>query len=168
MGEMADIAIASALAGKCVLPTWNEAEAAEARRELEEQSEAEYQREQEVETEAKIQRMMVATDSIRRCLHEGDRWIDAAGKVHLIETIKPRYARNILRWLESRAPLLHDMECLRMAGTPAPTAEQASYDFDDAFNHLNEMDPKDWLEESPLVQNLRQISNRQKVRRGSR
>lgn len=88
-------------------------------------------------------------------LRDGHWWVAKGQEKIALDDISPRHARNIIGWLRRRASFLHDIACLEFMQYPEPTAEAALDCYNGDFDRLNEMDPVEWLMETPLVVNLK-------------
>lgn len=133
-------------------------------------SEADYHRYLDMETEREREQRLRAQSAeealvgILDALADGTYWIGQSKKKIKIEKLTKQHAENIVGWLERRAGVLHEFYCLLLATGPQPSGEAASESFNADFDRLNEQDPKEWLNETPLVQNLRARAQRKLVK----
>lgn len=112
-------------------------------------------REAKREREESAEKAEEAILKIMRALGKGDWWVTKEGETLSLDKITPRHARNIIGWLRRRAGFLHDIACLEFMKIPEPQGEHALDDYNSSFDQLNEMDPVEWLMQTPLVINLK-------------
>ena len=122
--------------------------------------------ERDIERKAEQERAKSAEEAeeavklIMEVIRDGNWWIEPkkgnrkARRIS-IDRITPRHARNIIGWLRRRAGFLHDIACLEFMSVPEPSGDMASAEYNAAFDVLNEMEPVEWLMETPLVKNLK-------------
>lgn len=90
-------------------------------------------------------------------LYQADRWIDAEGTEHQLETMMASHRRNLLAWLRRRAAGLEFRDALlTYAGPFAPRGVAACDAVEMAMAERCE-DPAGWLESTPLVTRLREL-----------
>lgn len=135
-----------------------------------EESEAEYEghlqlNDDEAKRRRQVQSAEEAIEGIVAALEDGTYWLSDRKKKINVNRLTKTHCENIVGFLERRAPLLHDYVQIRMLGrAPSNEDTQAAIEFDDAFDHLMQMDPKDWLKEQPLMDNLRLRAQRKLVK----
>lgn len=86
-------------------------------------------------------------------------WSDASGQVWLLEQMENRHRRNVLAWLRRRSEQLALQFALDELASPfSPDPDSmASDDFEDYLHWLCDHHEQ-WLEQTPLVQRLLQLS----------
>lgn len=84
----------------------------------------------------------MAIEGVVRALDDGTYWVTQSKSKIRASKMTKRHAENVVGWLERRATILHNFYCLKMVTGPQPQG----------------MDPKDWLNKTPLVVNLRERS----------
>lgn len=92
---------------------------------------------------------------IEERLYQTSTWRSADGALHRIELMEPRYAHNIIGWLEQRASSLKTLADLAYAIGPEPIGEMAQ----EAVEHeqLEQLEEGDleWLQQTPLYRALK-------------
>lgn len=81
-------------------------------------------------------------------------WKDRQGIDHDISSIGRQYALNLIKFIEPFARVLYHEECERYATTTPPSADMASYYFEQEMDILFRQDPLEWLRDTTLVQAL--------------
>lgn len=88
-------------------------------------------------------------------LQQSERWKDKQGNVWLLAEMTPRHRRNLLAFLRRNASGIAFRDALiAITGPFAPRGEMASEDFGD---YLEERDPDEWLNSTPLVARLAEM-----------
>ncbi|WP_043637107.1 hypothetical protein [Nonomuraea candida] len=91
-------------------------------------------------------------------LHNEKTWTDEQGTVHIIARMSPRYARNLLVWIERQHEGIVQAAANALRDVPLPPFDTHAYDDvvrsceDEAAAMTN--NPLAWLAETPLVQAL--------------
>lgn len=117
------------------------------------------------EDRERVDEAMEVLDGVIRALEDGSYWIGERKKRTPVNLLTKSHAENIVGWLERRATILHEHKCLSfMAMAPSNAATHASEDYDSAFDQLNQMDAKEWLNEQPLMEALRVRAQRKLVK----
>lgn len=96
------------------------------------------------------------TRKMRHRLNQTEFWIDGAGRKIRIESIDPRYAENIIKYLERIAKFLHSGEEAAYLFGPVPTADMAELAFTQESQQLFETPPLEWLRQKPLYRAIKQ------------
>jgi hypothetical protein len=81
-------------------------------------------------------------------------WTDREGVDHDVSMISYQYATNLIKFIEPFAHALHHEECEQFMMVPAPSADMASYYYEQEMDILFLQDPLEWLYETPLMQAL--------------
>lgn len=91
-------------------------------------------------------------------LHEENRWVDERGVEHAISRMSPRYARNLLVWIERQHEGIVQAAANALRDVELPPPDTHAYD--DVMRSCNDeatamaADPLAWLAQTPLVQAL--------------
>lgn len=96
------------------------------------------------------------TAQARELLRSDEAWIDAGGTRHRVADMSPRYCATVARWLDMRARILHEGECDEATLLPVPNGEQAAFDCEGELYRLHSAEPRQWLDEQPLMRALRE------------
>lgn len=127
--------------------------------------EGERERQRELEEDRKYQTMQQAIEGVYSAICDGTYWFGGRSTKLAINKMTIAHAENVIGWLERRATVLHDHACLRMLRrAPSNLDPVACGHFDEAFDSLNGMDAKEWLNEQPLMKNLRVRAERKLVK----
>lgn len=135
-----------------------------------EESEADYEGylqldDDEAKRRRQVQSAEEAIKGIVDALEDGTYWVSDSKERINVNLLTKTHCENIVGFLERRAPLLHDYVQIRMLGrAPSNEDTQAAIEFDDAFDQLMQMSAKDWLDEQPLMNNLRLKAQRKLVK----
>lgn len=89
-------------------------------------------------------------------LSQTDTWVNKQGEEIAVSEIDSAYAANIIGFLERRAALLHDQECRAALSVVPPTADMASYHYEQEIDALFQADPREWLQDQPLFHALQE------------
>lgn len=92
-------------------------------------------------------------------LYQDEVWTDAAGRELRIVDMEISYCRNVVAWLERRAPHIALRAGFAQASGPLPDEDTAAYDLvsevlDREWQQQSD-DPVGWLNDTPLVRALR-------------
>jgi len=82
-------------------------------------------------------------------------WIDGTGLTVLLKDMRPSHRRNLIPFLERHAPRIKTAYEWSLAFGPQPEADMASLAFEQECARLWELDPLDWMNETPLMIELR-------------
>lgn len=95
--------------------------------------------------------------SKRDVLSQDEVWYPKTGDPIRVDEMSLRYKKNVLAFLERRAPTLKAAYEWRMIAGPQPSGDAAQDAFDSAMGELFEMQPIKWLYRTPLVERLEQL-----------
>lgn len=101
---------------------------------------------------------VMATRSLRERLSQDEVWTDAFGKTRPLEDLTPSHVQNLMGWLEKRARQIHDGACGEYVFATPPTADMASYYFEQEQAEVFETSPQKWLAGQPLMVRLTELA----------
>jgi hypothetical protein len=81
-------------------------------------------------------------------------WTDREGIDHDVSSISHKYALNLIKFIEPFARALHDEECVQFMSVPEPSADMASYYFEQEMDILFRQDSLEWLQDTTLMRAL--------------
>jgi hypothetical protein len=91
-------------------------------------------------------------------LDQKEIWVDRQGVSHKVAEMDPRYAGNVVRFLERQAEGIADRYCFAMLSVPLPDGGTEAYDIvtSDFERTMDEVldDSRSWLQRTPLVRAL--------------
>ncbi|MGW2220126.1 hypothetical protein ACWCSD_34500 [Nonomuraea sp. NPDC001684] len=91
-------------------------------------------------------------------LHEANTWTDEHGTTHIIARMSPRYARNLLVWLDRQHEGIVRAAAMALCDIKMPPFHTQAYDevvsAGDAEAEAMRRNPRAWLADTPLVQAL--------------
>jgi hypothetical protein len=88
-------------------------------------------------------------------LYQDKLWIDGECRTLTLKEMKPAHRRNLIAWLERKAERIKNAYEWSLACGPQPSGEMASDAFEQEQAALWEQSGIDWLNETPLMIELR-------------
>lgn len=92
--------------------------------------------------------------SVLDLLDQDKIWVTREGQTLTLEEMEPSHRRNTLALLRRKAFSLNLLYFTRYFGGYGPSGEMAQLAFDHAADEFIDQNPKEWLEEQPLVRRL--------------
>lgn len=100
--------------------------------------------------------------SLLAVLDQREVWIDKDRNTVTLDDMSPRYARNLIAWLNRRADRILLAAQMRLSrDAAAPHGDMAQDALDGALDNLLRANAEEWLEEQPLMQRLHEIAEEQ-------
>lgn len=89
-------------------------------------------------------------------LGQSEGWVDRYGREHRIADMEPRYRERVVRFAERHASRWFTEALFRM-GVYMDTAPDGAYwACEHEMAQMEEMDPREWLHERPLIRALKE------------
>lgn len=101
--------------------------------------------------------LAVEKDRRRSVLWQDEVWFDKSGSEFRLEDLSLRWKRNILAFLDARAPMLQASWLARTCLGPQPSGEAATDAFDQMLDEAMSESPTKWLYQTPLVERLEHL-----------